>query len=72
MDTKAWKVSIKLSEILSESVLARSLVSDHKPLASWLPFKFFVSLLASPWLPIVRSQMFENGRQGMESFNKIE
>ena len=46
--------------------------NNHKPLASRLPFNLFVSFVASPWLPIVRSQRFENGGQGMKSFNKIE
>ena len=34
----------------------RKTTFNPKPLASWLPLKSFVSPLASPWLPFVRSQ----------------
>ena len=74
-----------MNETFSESLLAsiegftsdsrvflRILVSVHKSLASPLKFNSFVSLLASLWLPIVRSQRFENRSQGMNIFNKIE
>ena len=53
-------------------VFVRILVSVDKLLASQLPFNSFVSLLASPWRPIVRSQRFNNGSQGMKIFNKTE
>ena len=44
-------------------VFVRILVSNHKPLASWLPLISIVLHLASPWLPIVRSQRLRTGSQ---------
>ena len=41
---------------LNGLVLVRILDSNHKPLASWLPFISIVLPLASFWLPIVRNQ----------------
>ena len=62
------------SEVLTSGgvVFIGILVSDYNPLASLLPFNSFVSLLASPLLPIVRSQWSESQRQGITSFNKNE
>ena len=48
---------------LNSLVLVRILDSHHKPLASWLPFISIVLPLASPWLPIVRSQRLRTGSQ---------
>ena len=48
---------------LNGLVLVRILDSNHKPLASWLPFISIVLPWASPWLPFVRSQMLRTGSQ---------
>ena len=48
---------------LNGLVFVRILVSDHKPLAFWLPFISIVLPLASPWLPIVRRQRLKTGSQ---------
>ena len=48
---------------LNGLVFLRILDSDHKPLVSWLPFISIVLPLASPWLPIVRSQRLRTGSQ---------
>ena len=49
-------------------VSVRIFDSHHKPLASWLPFISIVLPLASPWLPIVRSQSFRTGSQPYQAF----
>ena len=56
---------------LNGIVLVRTLDSNHKPLASWLPFISIVLPLASPWLPIVRSQRLRTGSQHKKSSMKF-
>ena len=68
------KVPWPRSEVVTSDgfVFIRILVSDYKPLGSPRAYNSFVSRLACPWLPIVRSQRFETRSQGRKSFNKNE
>ena len=76
VEAKARNIFLKYTSLdqrftFNSLVFVRILFSDHKPLASWLPYNSIVLPLASAWLPIVRSQRFESGGQGMKISMKM-
>ena len=50
-------------------VFERILFSDHKPLASWLPFNVLFHFWLPLGFPLSEAKRFESGSQGMKIFN---